>query len=92
MLLTLTASSTPNFILIGPGLVWQTLPAGWVDTFESHYMQLELLSDTSAGLNLIGKVWQDPLARLWSSGLTSTNNCYILEFWGYAGVHQPPLY
>ena len=37
MLLTLTASSAPNFILIGPGLVWQTLPAGWVDTFESHY-------------------------------------------------------
>ena len=37
MLLTLTASAAPNFILIGPGLVWQTLPAGWVDTFESHY-------------------------------------------------------
>ena len=37
MWLTLTASSAPNFILIGPGLVWQTLPAGWVDTFESHY-------------------------------------------------------
>ena len=40
MLLTLTASSAPNFILIGPGLVWQTLPAGWVDTFESHYMSV----------------------------------------------------
>ena len=38
MLLTLTASSAPNFILIGPGLVWQTLPAGWVDTVESHYI------------------------------------------------------
>ena len=38
MLLTLTATSAPNFILIGPGLVWQTLPAGWVDTFERHYM------------------------------------------------------
>ena len=28
MLLTQTASSPPNFILIGAGLVWQTLPAG----------------------------------------------------------------
>ena len=37
MLLILTASSAPNFILIGPGLVWHTLPARWVDTFESHY-------------------------------------------------------
>ena len=37
MLLTQTASSPQNFILIGAGLVWQTLPAGWVHTFESHY-------------------------------------------------------
>ena len=36
MLLSLTANTTPNFILIGAGLVWQTLPAGWV-YFESHY-------------------------------------------------------
>ena len=38
MLLTQTASSAPNVILIGAGLVWQTLPAGWADTSESHYM------------------------------------------------------
>ena len=37
MLLTQTASSAPIFILIGAGLVWQTLPAGWVDISESHY-------------------------------------------------------
>ena len=37
MLLTQTASSAPNFILIGAGLVWQTLPAGWVGTSKSHY-------------------------------------------------------
>ena len=41
MLLTQTASSPPNFILIGAGLVWQTLPAGWVHTFESHYTMLQ---------------------------------------------------
>ena len=40
MLLTQTASSPPNFILIGAGLVWQTLPAGWVHTFESHYIRI----------------------------------------------------
>ena len=40
MLLSQTASSPPNFILIGAGLVWQTLPAGWVHTFESHYKRL----------------------------------------------------
>ena len=37
MLLTQPASSPPNFILIGASLVWQTLPAGWVHLFESHY-------------------------------------------------------
>ena len=38
MLLTQTASSTPNFILNGAGFVWQTLPAlGRYILFESHY-------------------------------------------------------
>ena len=41
MLLTQTASSAPDFILIGAGLVWQTLPAGWVDTSESHYTSFD---------------------------------------------------
>ena len=38
MLLTLTASSASDFILIGAGLVWQTLPARWVENFESHFL------------------------------------------------------
>ena len=42
MLLTQTASCPPNFILIGAGLVWQTLPAGWIHTFESHYTTKQL--------------------------------------------------
>ena len=41
MFLSCLASSAPIFILIGPGLVWQTLPAGWVDTFESHYIAVK---------------------------------------------------
>ena len=45
MLLTQTASSAPNFILVGAGLVWQTLPAGWVNTFESHYRRGDRAAD-----------------------------------------------
>ena len=34
---SLTASFAPSFISVEPGLLWQTLSARWVDTFESHY-------------------------------------------------------
>ena len=33
-------SFAPSFISVEPGLLWQTLSARWVDTFESHYICL----------------------------------------------------
>ena len=64
MLLTQTASSPPNFILIGADLVWQTLPAGWVHTFESHYRYIVLSMRCPQTSKLLEELGQQPLADM----------------------------
>ena len=64
MLLPPTASFAPNFILIGAGLVWQTMPAGWVDISESHYTSVAVavaVAATGRTGQLQGQGLPDPI-------------------------------
>ena len=82
MLLTQTASSPPDFILIGAGLVWPTLPAGWVDTSESHYS----LSDVA--IVFLDRAFHDVLQFGFDAALDGNETIFTAG----KGCQQPAIF